>query len=706
MKTRFLTAITLLFTGWLTLPAQNDLWINNPDYTWWRQAGNIKEATLTVRPKGLQMQYSLYLTFSAGHTSFGDNDQLETVLDFTLPEEAVVIDSWLWVGNDIIQGRLIDRWSASEIYEDIVDRKRDPSVLYKQWKGQYQLRVYPMKRNETRKVRITYLMPVSWSGDKIEAAVPTDILSASAIDPDLHVLVWEENGFGIPGFSDPEITFSPLYDKEFGPYLRAMIPAAKLNTRPLLKMTPNVVNNCYVSVYQGETESYYQLSLNPADYIEQEASNRILVVFDYKTGNSTYSKAGVLAMLKEQLLNQYSSADGFNMVYSGLQIEKAFTEWVPLTAENINLAISKVTAASTYSNLPGSLSEGITFIKNTGGMGSIVLVSSSDNFGNFTEANNLIKDLRKLQDPLYPIYIADFQDRNALYYYIGNRYYMGQEYLYVNLSKISTGYYMNIRQETYLPTVFEKVFSSVHGMITAFDMFTAPAEGFCYGRFGQSSSQGFPVNEQVTQIGKFYGSTPFVVYLTGMYKSKPFSKLVQISSEQIAQSDTTLAKMWHGNYISELESASQTNTTAQEILYESLTNRVLSVHSAFLCLEPSDTVAVCKTCKDESRLTGIRDAIPFDSTGCINLYPNPFTDRITIEIDLAGLTGVEYVTVSIFNQAGQLLFEKEESGVTGRRVKLEWNGTGSRGERVPAGNYIVLIQAGPATWSKQIIKSE
>jgi Ca-activated chloride channel family protein len=324
----------------------------------------------------------------------------------------------------------------------------------------------------------------------------------------------------------------------------------------------------------------------------------------------------------------------------------------------------------------------------------------------YDQANNLIKDLKGIKDPLYPVCIADIQNQNFSYQYIGNRYYLGQEYLYVNLAKSSTGYFGNIREEQSISTLFSKVISSIQGMITAFDLYTAPAEGFCYGRFSTENLQGFPVNQPVTQLGKYYGKTPFVIYLTGLYQSTPFSQLIQVANEQINQADSALSKMWHGRYIQELESGQQSNTVVQEVLYESLANRVLSKYTAFLCLEPSDTVAVCNTCKDESRLVGIEDLIIADSASLVNLYPNPFSEKLNIDIDLGRMEGLEQAIVRIFNFNGQLVWERNEPGFAGQMLHMEWNGNSIRGAEVPAGQYLVMIQAGPATWSKQVIKSE
>jgi Ca-activated chloride channel family protein len=706
MKTRVLITVFALLTGLLPLKAQNTLWINDPTVSWNWQSGTISEASLSVHPKGLYLEYGLYLTFSGASTYFDPGTQLEVVMDFQLPKGAIVLDSWLWVGKDIIQGILIDRWSASDIYEGIVNRRRDPSVLFKNSDTQYQLRVYPMKKEETRKVKITYLVPAEWMKTKIESAIPGNILTASYPAPDLNVFLWEEKGFLNPAFANAEIFSEQRTDSVFGPYKRAVIPAGMLWSNPVISLDAPVQNGIYLSVFEDQNTSYYQMALSPGSFISQNQHQKILVLIDYEAGNTLMSKSKLFENLKQRLLASYGPDDSFNILYSKLRVEQAFDTWKPITAENLNSGMDPLATESMYSNLPGLFSSAFDFLKSNGESGSVLLVANSDNFGNYEQANALIKDLKKIQDPLPPIYIADIQDQMLTYYYIGSRYYYGQEYLYINLSKASGGFFRSIRDEPSVSSLLSSVTNSIEGMITAFDMYTAPADGFCYGRFGNNTFEGFPVNQTVTQIGKFIGQTPFSIDLTGLYQTKPFRQAVLVGEDQIFKADTMLAKMWHGRYIGDLEKGGNNNMIVQEILYESLNNRVLSIHSAFLCLEPSDTISGCQTCNDETRLLGIDDQMPIDSVDFVKLYPNPFRDQVTMVISLDQLTGVDEVVIRIFNLTGQLVFEKTEETQPGQTVTAVWRGAGINGETVSAGSYIVKIQAGKMVWSKNLMKSQ
>jgi len=174
----------------IELSGQFSLRVGDPRNSWYTYPGSIEEAVLTVEPKGIFMEYGLYLTFSSEGTPWTDvADTLEVILDFALPQEADIFDSWLWFGEDTVRAELMDKWTASLIYESIVNRRRDPSIPTKQSSTQYELRVFPMAGNETRKVKISYLMPTSWTKQVVSADLPLGIFTENNTYPEYFRVV-------------------------------------------------------------------------------------------------------------------------------------------------------------------------------------------------------------------------------------------------------------------------------------------------------------------------------------------------------------------------------------------------------------------------------------------------------------------------------------------------------------------------------------
>ena len=184
MKTFTQIILSLLFVFQFTyLSAWTSLRVQNPDNRD-SQTGVIEEAVLTVRPHGIYLQYDMYLTFSAGEWQHEKGEQLEIQYFFDLPENAIVNDAWLWVGEDIMKAKIMSRWEAYQIYEEIVSRRKDPLVFYKNWGNSYELRIYPLLPEETRRIKISYLVPATWTDQYVMGNLPTDLLMASAEIPD------------------------------------------------------------------------------------------------------------------------------------------------------------------------------------------------------------------------------------------------------------------------------------------------------------------------------------------------------------------------------------------------------------------------------------------------------------------------------------------------------------------------------------------
>ena len=141
MKTKVLVLFLSLFYS-LSSYGYTSLRVQDPQ-SWYGYQGVIDTAVLSIKPKGAYFECGLYLTFSS-RPYLNNYDTFEVQLYFDLPEGSIMHDSWLWVGNQVVQARLIDRVKATLTYEGIVQRRKDPSILYKNSATQFELRVFPM----------------------------------------------------------------------------------------------------------------------------------------------------------------------------------------------------------------------------------------------------------------------------------------------------------------------------------------------------------------------------------------------------------------------------------------------------------------------------------------------------------------------------------------------------------------------------------
>ncbi len=694
--------------GSTTISAYSELRVRDPR-GWSSIQGTIEEATVSIKPKGVYMEIGLYLTFSARDWNHGSQDSLEVEFYFDLPENSIVHDSWLWVEGEIIRGEIMDKWTASEIYENIVRRRRDPSILFKRSQNSYELRIFPMVASETRKVKLTYLVPTEWNSRKIFASLPTELLRTSRYDlPNLTVLTWLEDDWKNPeilGF--PEIQFQEHRDDFFGDYVKAVVPSDAIDKSLHFTLDSPLKNGIYVNHYREGNDGYYQLAYIPSKALTINANSKVAVLFDYESFNSNISTEQILESVKNYLISNHSKIDSLNLIFSRPNINRASENWIYADSANIENLFKNLESNSlaSYSNLPSLLANGIDFIKENGDDGNIVLISNSDHVGDFQIANQLMEDLLLLMNADIPIHVADFQDRNYQYFHFGARSYVGNEYFYKNISRMTSANYFNVRSGLSFDNLISSVFGSMTGFVSSFDLYTSLVNGYCYGRFNLSNyDKNIYLDQPIVQVGKYYGDFPFTIESSGVYNSEVFSEKINIYSQNIFQGDSISRKIWAGNYINDLESDYQSNDVVNEIVNYSISERVLSIYSAFLCLEPNGGGEVCFDCIDETQLTDVDETESLTVDFVLNQnYPNPFNPSTTIEYTLPAIGKTFSVSLKIYNSLGQLVATLVEENQAAGTYSVIWDGKDMHGNQMPSGIYFYILQAGDIKITKKMM---
>lgn len=670
-----------------------DLRVINPKKPWQNQSGVIESATLSIKPKGLFAEYGLYLTFSErwSGTHFTD-DSLEVVLYFELPEAAIVHDSWLWIDDEIAVARIMDRLTASQIYDENVAQRSDPSKLVKDSPKGYTLRVYPLIKGSTRRVKITYMMPVMWTRHAAMLELPTNIFRVSRIHmQQFNILMWPEQEWDTPelvGVSGPQ--FVEYNDAPGGnAYFRAELPYSEWIKKPRVKFNDPVPSGIYVNKWNDDVEGIYQLAVVPAVFAENPVPRKAAILFDHQTnGSPEYPYTEWLRNTRIFLENILEPTDSFNLFFGQLNVTPHSPVWMPANPATINQVFENLsTTPSSSSHLPGLLSSAIQFIQNNGGDGHILLETNSSQFANLTQYNSLISDVLALMgQSTIPVSSVDFRSVTSGGY-VGGFY--GDGYMLTYLAQQTGGGYFSARANSWLhDAMLEQGFNNLWDKITNFEVSTSVQNGFSYGRLTPLHSAKFasPVFTPVLQIGKFNGQFPMNISITGEINGNLFNRNIQIQEAQAYSGDTLNSKMWHGTFIQALERDSPSNFGGNQIISQSISSRVLSRYTAFICLEDPNTY--CDDCFDETVLTSAFEAAPSDSL--IRVAPNPFVE--SVEIEIKGLnTDSGRTTMEVFDLSGRLISVLHVEA-NGNRALAVWRGQDTSGAAVPPGVYVVLIR--------------
>ncbi len=707
MKRVLLICIGLVFVGSIDVSAQR-LRALDPTQGGSRQA-TIESALVSVQPDGAYMEVGLYLTLSPRGSGLQAGVPLELEFDFGLPEGSIVTDSWLWVADSIMQALLLDRWTASAVYEGIVNRRRDPSILTKTGTNNYELRIYPTDLTESRKVKLTYLVPMEIVGDTGSIPLPTDLLSASRYEvPTLEIIARTAGQFGSPDlFGDQAAaTLDLTSDAQLGEHYRGSLDLSKIDRSSEIRLglSQSFTDGIQLTTFEGEQDAYFHLILQPASFLPTEGATRLAVLVDHDAANSSISSQGIMESVKANLIANLGPQDFFNLFVTQVEVQQYSDTWVPATEAAIEAAFAAVGLPANYSSLPAGLSRALGFIGTNGGDGVLAVVSSSDQFATNERANALLTDL----DPgstQAQIQVVDYQDKSVDEYRIGGTWYRGNGYLYTNLSQLTGGVYYGLSGSSTLSQNLTRALSSGGALLSSVDLYTDLSGGFTYGRTTSANSTGLvSTQEAIVQMGRFVGIPPFNVTFSGVIRQNAFSKRVDVSDSSVLAGGKALEQAWAGQQISALERLTARPEVINQILDLSLKHRVLSMYSAFLALEPSDTTRACLNCVDEAATTAIEPDFDLpQADSLIQIYPNPFSGVAQIRVALPPEMSGTDVNLVVYDILGRAVRRIPVGYFTGQPRTVQWDGSGDHGRRLASGVYMVVLSTPRGTRSAKAI---
>lgn len=104
--------------------------------------------------------------------------RVEGTYEFTVGDRAKVTGFSYWNGRERIVGEVLPRGVATEIYESVVNRNRDPGLLEEIGPGVFGFRVFPIDKRERKRVQVVYDQWVEQHGGVVVFRTP--VTSAKA----------------------------------------------------------------------------------------------------------------------------------------------------------------------------------------------------------------------------------------------------------------------------------------------------------------------------------------------------------------------------------------------------------------------------------------------------------------------------------------------------------------------------------------------
>ncbi|MBK8642522.1 MAG: T9SS type A sorting domain-containing protein [Saprospiraceae bacterium] len=704
ISSRSFALVFMLSIGFLlSLKAYNQLTVADVRFANYVRSGSIDSAFLVVKSKGLYTEQSMYLTISARGQGFKATDSLEISYRFDLPAGAIVTDTWLWLDeNTISKGKLYDKWTASGIYENIVKRRRDPSLLFKESATQYLLKIFPMSGTGSRKIKITYLIPSSISIDKFSTKLISNYLNVGSVKVDfLKVVYFQETNFVSPVLVNTKGEAISLFKKYepsgnvyyngvclYKDYIEDMdFEVQVFNPSPII-----------FSVFERNGEKYYQLAIQPNSFLDSKPTQSLLICLDLDMSN-VVGKAPVFSNLISNLKKELGENDAFNVSFTkGFQYQLYSTQWMKSSDDKIEEVFTSISnQISSISSSALLMNESLNWIINSSSNGRVLLVTSGSGFHNFNSANLLIEALKSAGLERMPFHIADVSSVNVNCSNYGTQYFCNNQYLLTNLARISKGS-SNVflgGQQSLNNMIGTAVVNSVP-VLTNPQIYPKPQNGYTYSRYHPVQYDKLGLNEFMIQFGKFKGELPFTLDVTGEAEGKVYNKFLVIDSSALTPRDGTVEQIWADYQIKYYELAGSKNQARiSDAISLSIDSRVLGLYTAFLCLE--DSSFFCPNCIDESKTsTGTKNSSEDDK---FIVSPNPFWDQIHIELNPGSGHSNELPLIQIYDLQGKIVYQTKDGSWSGDVLSFDLNVT-----ELKAGMYILVIKLNDKVFKKKIIK--
>lgn len=690
------TLIILLSLVFCEISATEYLRVRDVNSWWSNGNGIIDSASLLVEPKGIYAECTLILDFAADETQYGSMDSLEVDMNFRLPEGSEITDLVLWINEDPVTGEWYDRWTASLIYESIVKRRIDPAILTKSASNEFNIKVFPLLTYLKRKIKIRYLVPINnLKTGNPSVSLPFNILKlSSSLTSSFKVAFKPGINYSGPVILEKEsVSFSQAQDPDFGDCLAAYITNLDEFSSINLTFTPGAAKKVNLINYTDPRngENFYQLAINHSLEFGSVQNRKALFLVDFINENCTkYDKTDILTSLEFAIRNSFNPLDSFNILFSGMVTTFPEDNWVSADSASISAFFDKVDISmfNSYSNLPTLLIDGIAFVKQHGHDGSLVLVSSSNAYGEANPANSLITDfMHSLEGTEIPIHIIDLDDRIYDYYdqhYIGGQYYNGNEYFYTRLSQMTVGEYYSVRTHSLL-SMLEQVNHRISGYFKSLEVFVRTDGGYTYSNYKLNTTGGLVYNDEAYTItGQYLGSAPFIITLFGQRADGVvFQVSDTLDENDIQVGDSTIRSVWAAYKIKDLLGQEKSNQLINQIITTSINEKILTEYTAILVLEPGFVIPDENEDEENPEIPTVVDPEKIENNSGLSIFPNPVTTSSIVKYKI---NTSARVLLNLYDDKGQMV-----STLADETLSPGEYSTSLKAEILPPGIYICVL---------------
>ncbi len=253
-----------------------------------------------------------------------DGAPREGTFRFPVPDGAMLIGMAMEIDGKLMEGEIVERDKAREVYESIVDKMEDPALLEWEQGNWFKLRVFPIEAGKDKRVVIRYTQPLSRgaAGFAYDYALAIDDAQAKA------------------GAVQPIGEFALIVDGVEVAHERQLAGG-------LDRSVPIAPDKVPAAMTEARADgSYTAIRIHPDAAMFQppvaSGPRKVAVVID--TSRSALEGKALALTLARQTLAELGPADQFAVIGADVTIAPATQDFVPVTPAAIDQAMAAIEA--------------------------------------------------------------------------------------------------------------------------------------------------------------------------------------------------------------------------------------------------------------------------------------------------------------------------------------------------------------------------
>jgi Ca-activated chloride channel family protein len=282
---------------------------------------------------------------------------------FPLPEDAAISSFDMWVDGQKMEGKLLSREQARQIYEDIVRQERDPALLEYVGRGAFQASIFPIPPHGERRIELTYTQVLKQEAGLVHYRYPlnTEKFSAQPL-ADVAVTVTLQDRAPLRAIYSPSHTVDVTRDGD----RRATVRYAAQHVLPdrdfdlYYSVSPDAIAANLLSYKPSGEDGFFLLLVTPPITAAETAVDKDVILVMDTSGSMDGQKLVQAKAAATYVLDHLGAGDRFNIVSFSTATHLFAASPVPLARRAEGLSFIEGLRAQGSTDINRALLEAVT----------------------------------------------------------------------------------------------------------------------------------------------------------------------------------------------------------------------------------------------------------------------------------------------------------------------------------------------------------